>query len=261
LCTIECRTDADCQAVESGALCASLTEAPLAASQTASASVRHCVQGCAAGSPNGPQKCQGRSDMACRPFQPVNVTTCRLDEQPFDDEGLPVRSEVCPEGTFCLHESCQTFGCGPRCNADDDCQDGRACNPRTGLCDSARPATVPVGASCDDNANSCGDGACLVVQDSLGGPIGHMCSQTCTIGGLCGDARGACLWPRFQRFAAGDIGYCMQLCDCETPCANAQQRCLPLEAFMDAPSTPLGVCDYAAPGAGGIACEADAHSE
>ncbi len=261
-CTLECDGDAECRAVEDGAWCVTLLETPLVSGRSLRASLRHCVQGCAAGAAPT-SKCQGRADLACRPFEAVPSQACGADEEPSDVPDRPAPSAACSEGTFCLHAACRALGCGPRCNTDDHCAPSRACNPKTGLCDAGPRLRVPVGAACEGTGPTCADGVCLVIAGEGGGPIGRMCTQTCSLGATCADGLGACVLPRFQSFEAGDIGYCAQACDCETPCVNARQRCFTREMGESA-APHQGVCLYAELGGRELACAAGmggAHSE
>jgi hypothetical protein len=248
LCTTDCKTDDDCRAFDPGAVCATFAEAPLVLAYAAKTVQRWCVQGCTLGPPSGPTKCHGRADFACRPFAPDHPATCLLE------------GEVCPTGTFCYRGACREQGCGPRCNADRDCGGGQHCDPFTGLCDVDAAATVPVGADCSDDADatSCGGGNCLVVSDK-GVTLKSVCTQSCTIGQLCADGAGACVWPRFEHFALGDIGYCVQRCDCDSDCVNPVDRCVPWgDPETEKAYGSLGACDIPPPGAVTLTCDGGA---
>jgi hypothetical protein len=245
ICTADCAGDSDCRAFDDTAVCATLAEAPLVLAYASKPSPRLCMQGCSFGAPTGNSKCHGRMDLACRPFAPLPVTTCFK------------QTDVCPEGTLCFRGACREAGCGPRCNANSDCASGRFCNPFTGLCDREQPAAVPIGAECpgdnDPTSTICGAGNCLEVQ--VGGMhVKRMCTQSCTIGGLCGND-GACVAGRLDDYAAGDAGYCLQRCNCDQDCKNPADKCVPFgNASLEAHFTSKGVCNYAPEGATTLSC-------
>lgn len=248
LCTADCQTDRDCRAFDPSAVCATFGEAPLVLAYAAKSVRRLCVPGCSLGAPSGPTKCHGRHDLACRPFAPDHPVTCLKS------------SDVCPDDTFCFRGVCRELGCGPRCNADRDCGGGRHCNAFTGLCDAEQGLAVPLGVECAGEAGGgtdCGSGNCLEVDDAAGVRIKRMCTQTCTIGEVCAEGQGACVYPRFETFAVGDAGYCMQRCDCDDDCSHPADRCVP----FDDPETEKaydsrGVCDHVEPGATTLSCDA-----
>jgi hypothetical protein len=246
LCTTDCKTDDDCRPFDPTSVCATFAEAPLLLEYAAKTVQRLCVQGCSLGPPSGPTKCQGRDDFACRPFAPDHPKTCFLD------------GEKCPEGTFCYRGVCREQGCGPRCNSDRACSSGRHCNPLTGLCDVEAAATVPVGADCNDDATNCGGGNCLdVFADGVS--LKAMCTQSCTIGQLCADGAGACVLPRFEHFALGDAGYCMQRCDCDNDCVNPVDHCVPWgDSLTEKAYGSRGFCDIAPEGAVTLTCDGGA---
>lgn len=249
LCTTDCQTDADCRAFDASAVCATFAEAPLVLAYAAKTVHRVCVQGCTLGPPSGPTKCHGRADFACRPFAPDHPATCLL------------KDEVCPADTFCYRGVCREQGCGPRCNADGDCSTGRHCNPFTGLCDTDPVTAVPVGADCSevDEATSCGGGNCLDVSDAKGVSVKRLCTQSCTVGQLCANGAGACVWPRFENFAVGDAGYCIQRCDCDDDCLNPADRCLPWgDPDTEKAYGSLGACDIAGEGTATLSCDGGA---
>jgi hypothetical protein len=247
LCTSDCQTDDDCQRFDASAVCATFAEAPLVLAYAAKTVQRLCVPGCTLGAPSGATKCHGRADLACRPFAPDHPATC------FQ------KDDVCPDGTLCYRGACRELGCGPRCNADRDCSAGRHCNPFSGLCDVEAALPVPVGAECDTNALAagCGGGNCLEVDDADGTRVKRMCTQSCTIGQICGEGTGACVWPRFENFALGDVGYCIQRCDCDDDCVNPVDRCLPWgDPDTERAYGSRGACDHPAEGSTTLTCDA-----
>lgn len=215
LCTRECEEDSDCRAFDPHAVCGTLDELPISLGKPSDAARRLCLQGCWFGQPTGVEKCHGQTDMACRPFAPTNPINCDAP------------NTICPSGTLCFRGYCRGVACGPRCNVDSDCSAGRVCNPATGLCDRAPPPPVPIGAECpgdqDPGSTVCGSGTCLLLF-SDGRTLLRMCTQSCTLGQRCGDD-GACIMPRLQSSAAGDIAYCAQRCDCDADCRHPGQKC------------------------------------
>jgi hypothetical protein len=238
LCTLECQSDADCRAFDPSSVCATLDEYPIMPGVAAEPALRLCMAGCGFGEPTGEEKCHGQRDMACRPFAPLDAVNCDSPDA------------KCPNGTFCFRGYCREAACGPRCNVDADCAEGRVCNSGTGLCDEqATPA--PIGADCpgdqDPDSTVCGTGACLLLY-SEGVTQLRMCTQSCTYGGLCGDD-GACVLPRLEDSAAGDIGYCMQRCDCDADCRHPLDKCYEwFSPAVQAHFQSRGVCDLAEPG-------------
>ncbi len=247
LCTTDCTTDADCRAFDAHAVCATLAEEPFMLEFASKAVPRLCMQGCSLGAPSGSTKCQGRSDLACRPFAPDHPATC------FQ------KDDVCPGGTFCFRGACRETACGPRCNANADCDSGRRCNPLSGLCDSEPPFGVPLGAACAAEGQpgpGCGGGRCTEVDDADGNAVKHMCTQSCTIGSVCGEGRGACVWARIPNYVVGDAGYCLQRCDCDGDCVHPADHCV---AWGDAETERVygsrGGCDYVPEGTPTLTCD------
>jgi hypothetical protein len=239
LCTTSCETDADCSGFDRTAVCGSLGEAPLDRVFASVPVPRLCLLGCSLGSPAGSAKCHGRADLACRPFAPDGVEQCQ-------------ENKSCPNGGLCFRDRCRELACGPRCNADSDCADGRFCNPQTGLCDAVRPRAVPIGDSCDGDVPGgirCGDGTCLILFNSEGVRLKGMCTQSCTFGQLCGEGQGACALPRFDDYAAGDIAQCVERCQCDAECQNPADRCLSWgSAALEAHYGSAGFCGIYAEG-------------
>ena len=246
LCTADCETDTDCQKFDATAVCATLAEAPLVLAYAAKPVQRLCMQGCELGAPSGATKCHGRPDMACRPFAPDQPATCLL------------KGDICPDGTFCYRGACRELACGPRCNADQDCGAGRHCNPFTGLCDVEAAEPVPVGADCpnDETSTVCGGGNCLELSDANGARVKRVCTQSCTIGQTCAEGTGACIMPRFQTFAVGDVGYCAQSCNCDSDCVHPVDRCVPFgDALTEQAYGARGVCDAVPEGTVTLTCD------
>lgn len=122
--------------------------------------------------------------------------------------------------------------CRPVCTRDDQCA-GSYCNPQTGLCDSARPAALPLGSACTQDSDC--RGYCLTNAKV---PTWRLCSAPCVIGGYCGvhpagGPEGQCMngpWleqPWKQEWVgAGDLGACYQLCDSTGDCLDPCSTCM-----------------------------------
>lgn len=241
MCTLDCEKDDDCRPFGETAVCGTLDEAPIMLNASMDHGRRLCMQGCTFGAPSGESKCWGQRDMACRPFAIEPAVSCLK------------AGEKCPDGTFCFRGACREAACGPRCNTDADCAEGRSCNAYSGLCDEGSQPAVPIGAECpgdeDPNSTVCGNGTCLLLSAD-GVNVKRMCTQTCTLGTLCGDS-GACVFARLDPYAAGDIGYCVQRCNCNADCLHPDDHCYPWETSLLADHfQSRGICD-ASPDQGG----------
>jgi hypothetical protein len=248
LCTHTCTADAQCQAYGSGAICANLAESPLALDLGAATTApRYCMAGCALGPPGGASKCHGRDAAACRPFAPPHAQRCAAT------------APTCPDGLSCFRGYCREFGCGPRCNGDQDCASGRHCEPRSGLCTVSAAPETPVGTFCDPDAPSttpCESGNCLVLFDENNVKTSSFCTQSCVIGTPCANGQGACQLPRFgDNYEVGDIGYCQPKCNCNADCKVPGDQCF---AWGDAETEQLysskGACAHATGGVSLGAC-------
>jgi hypothetical protein len=231
LCTAQCESDADCKAFDASAVCGTIGEPPLTNDFATEVVPRVCLLGCSLGSHDGIAKCHDRPDLACRPFAPADSVMCQEDG-------------TCPDGTTCYRARCRELACGPRCNSNADCEEGRSCDPYTGLCSENAADPSPIGSDCDAPTASCGGGNCLVLFDENSEKLKSMCTQSCTFGQICGEGKGACVMPRFQDFAAGDIAYCQATCNCDSDCLHEKDRCYPWAsaAFVKHFGTQ-GVCD------------------
>jgi len=251
ICTAACTTDSACRIFDQAAICATLDEAPLMGGLAEEPALRFCMLGCSLGAPSGNSKCHGRLDLACRPFAPPDSEECS-------------KKAPCREGTFCYRGQCRAAACGPRCNSDLECAAGRHCDPLWGLCTTEVPEYTPIGAECmtegsDDSV--CGYGVCLYVtaeQIIEGEPrqvrVKEMCTQPCTLGTVCGEGTGACVSPRLPDYGPGDVGYCLQKCDCDADCLNSGDRCRALTPDNVERYGSPGVCDYIPEGSPSIDC-------
>ena len=103
----------------------------------------------------------------------------------------------------------------------------------TNLCSSmAQGGGDSLGSSCDPSptaANTCADGMCLDLGQSMGG----VCSAYCRRGTFpqCGSdsTHGICGWVTEGDEAAGaaDVGLCSLRCRCDADCKVAALRCAP----------------------------------
>jgi hypothetical protein len=252
LCTKECESDADCRAFARNAVCGTVAEVPLTNEYPPARPIpRVCLLGCELGTHGGAPKCQGRTDLACRPFAAPDSVACQPDG-------------TCPGDSTCFRTRCRKLACGPRCNDNDDCEAGRYCNPVSGLCNATEPEPIPWGRECDDLASSpgCGGGSCLVTFADFDGEGGAPsvrlkgnCTQTCTLGQPCGEGQGACVRARSEAFGARDIGYCTPICNCDSECVNPEDRCLPwANPAYETAFGSRGRCEYALPEEQTLAC-------
>lgn len=212
LCTADCTTDSDCEALSPGSLCAVGDQGGF------------CVQGCTVGSGSLTAKCQGRDDFTCQLFAvDESGTLCNRDAD---------CAAVGPS-YFCISNTCVATACMPTCASDAECGTG-FCDLSDGLCVEEKPAGLPIGSACDpDAATDPCSGMCI--GDSQG--TFALCSGLCNLGlaASCGwdgtgKADSACLFaPAFNEMpSAGDAGFCGQLCDCNSDCRNPKFSCVAL---------------------------------
>ena len=211
-CTGDCSKDSDCEALSPGSLCAQGDQGGF------------CLQGCTVGNSSRTTKCQGRDDFTCQLFAvDESGTVCSRD------------SDCAAVGPsyFCISETCVATACMPTCASDAECGTG-FCDLSNGLCVEQKPTGLEVGSACDPNAatDPC-SGMCI--GDSQG--TFALCSGFCNLGlaATCGwdgtgKADAACLFaPAFNDMpAAGDVGFCGQLCDCNSDCRNPKFSCVAL---------------------------------
>lgn len=174
----------------------------------------YCLEGCGFGPTNlsafDPDKCHGRSEIACGPI--------------FDESGNFFQA-----------------ACLPQCNSDADCGPDLGCNVRTGGCSGAVATGLPVGSVCSPDSdaalNECRGSCAGLVHESGQEPFTHICAESCTVGatpacGWMGDgsAPAACLFASTIIQAKGgpgigDRGSCGQLCDDNCDCSNPELVC------------------------------------
>lgn len=234
LCSASCESNDDCNAISPGGVCAGGL----------------CLEGCQVGAVTGlADKCHDRDDFSCR----------ALDSQPTNKSCT--QDEDCPNGSICddTQGTCLTVitACQPTCNSNDDCASG-FCNIGTGLCQEEAPTGSALGAKCDPDKNPdpC-SGFCI--SDSTGFA---MCTGYCSFGvrGGCGwngvgPADGACWFgPRYEQSVdVHDVGYCVQLCDCNADCRHPDTKCVAFAGIQNAEDLPdvymrQGICAPVEPG-------------
>ncbi len=122
--------------------------------------------------------------------------------------------------------------CLPTCTSDAACGPGRSCDlGATGLCRDLPAAGAGVGAPCtrETESTDCAGGICLSYRDPLDGVtvVASFCSANCIFGRVEGCGFGepssaprgaACLQLQDPAGAAGDLGYCLELCDESSDC-------------------------------------------
>jgi hypothetical protein len=152
--------------------------------------VAYCLPGCVIGTqPNEEDKCRGRIDLVCSEF---------------------------PTGSGVGY-------CRPACRGDIDCG-SRYCDLATGFCADRPFAGEPIGAPCDSisTTRSCA-GGCIEHGSSYA-----ECSGVCSYGTAgCGQTGATlpldnfCYLDPTSRSGAGDLGYCVRVCDCDDDCERA----------------------------------------
>lgn len=164
------------------------------------------------------------------------IETCSFgpgDQVVFADTKCHAREE------FSCYPLTSGPACAPNCNGDMDCG-LRICNPGTGLCGNTTPPGDGIGAKCDPagTADTC-RGYCQSFKLTDGGVTGA-CMEDCTWGRVAtcgwtgtGPAAAACyLFPVSVLDAGGpgygDVGNCVQLCDCNKDCLHPGFVCEPL---------------------------------
>jgi hypothetical protein len=123
-----------------------------------------------------------------------------------------------------------------------------------------KPTGLPIGSSCDPSVDIKNDpcsGFCIGDSDT----DFKLCSGTCNlaVATACGwdgtgKADAACLFaPGFvDSPAAGDMGYCDQLCDCSADCRNPKLSCVALSASEAKVFKRAGYCTLPQAGSGTV---------
>jgi hypothetical protein len=179
-----------------------------------------------------PNKCRGRSNVAC---SPLFAST----DQPCTTDASCGPGHVCEGVCFAVIP-----GCTPVCNGDADCGAGRFCSPQTGLCSGTAQGGLPNGAACVQPAAGSPDpcrGVCIGLTSGSGPAEAFVCADKCELlvtpnCGWAGPASGTAA-NDFCLFAsgviidpgAGDLGSCANLCNCDGDCRNPALVCAPFD--------------------------------
>ncbi|HOU92290.1 MAG TPA: hypothetical protein PLU22_14660, partial [Polyangiaceae bacterium] len=228
-CTVACDQDpAVCEGVAAGATCQALG--------ASAASGRFCALGCTLGVAGKSGRCHERRDTAC---------------------------VAAPSGAGF---------CAPRCNSDQDCcapgvvcGPARFCDHATGLCATQRATGLAIGAPCADVEDDACRGICRLVPGTA--PPRFACTEPCTFGAspACGfvPEEGAAAAYCYDADdpdvaaarSAGDGGWCVAACDCDTDCGDGL-RCLAFADPGDAIATGRsGTCAGAARAGEPLECD------
>jgi hypothetical protein len=191
-CTFSCMGDTDCTVHDPISICS-----PVAADGSSV-----CIRLCQSKDPApGEAKCLNRSDVVC-----ASVVTQGIEQFTADR---------------------QLGFCAPRCGSDDDCPQGRVCHRQGGICTDMPAPGAPVGSACNID-DDCDGRAC---EDRVNG-VG-VCTASCVLGSLAGCGFGrevssrdaACVVPVVAAGGfsegAGDMGFCLELCDVDADCQQA----------------------------------------
>lgn len=192
MCLARCQPNQDqCRGLDARSKCTVLDDG--GSPSDPSDDTAYCLPGCAIGIQlTEPDKCRGRADLVC--------------------------SETVLGSGIGL--------CIPACRGDVDC-DGRFCDLGTGKCGDRAAEGAPIGAACDDEASVRCAGACLVDQAGY-----SACSGVCSYGTAgCGQGdfepplEYFCAQGAANGSGAGDLGYCVKLCDCDQDCNRTDMIC------------------------------------
>lgn len=211
VCSVDCSANgqSDCNAVDTAGLCVTFDPAGVKA---------YCLEGCIPGAPiQGLVKCHDRPDMACTPTQDLANAYC-----------------------------------APTCRGDFDCG-SRKCDENTGLCTDTISGSLDTGAACDATAstNECKGGCLSLGTSTASGTADSFCTARCSLGAAnsCGEAPGktgkvtaACILTADASEGDGDIGYCEQVCDCDSDCLHPEFLCVALPSAVQEGIGRLGRC-------------------
>lgn len=162
---------------------------------------------------------------------------------------VPTKCQGRPE-LWCVYAGEIGWACMPGCNTDADCNAGKHCSPKTGLCQAAAVSGAKTGAVCK-SWDDC-RGACLLQGAQ------QVCADRCTVGAAnqCGwqgpgtKAAALCVlgdgWSNAttgKPESVGDYGYCAATCDCDAECPSPGLHCRPLtDAALVKTSLKRGFC-------------------
>ncbi|HTV20236.1 MAG TPA: hypothetical protein VMG12_16240 [Polyangiaceae bacterium] len=235
-----CNTDADCPAAPNGdRLLTCITPTSAAEFGTGSPQGGYCTAVC-----EGNEDCVAIDGLtACGLIDDAtNTGYCIALCQPGGDDGLvkcagqndaEPRAQAC----FAIPNNPNIGACFPVCQSDAACGNGQFCDlgaTGLGLCVTTPPVGGDVGAPCtpDTAETDCKSGVCVTLLDpDTGEDAGNFCSANCTFGLIegCGfdldvpdgTREAVCIRPQENTDGGGDIGFCFELCDEDTDCAQA----------------------------------------
>lgn len=197
----------------------------------------YCLPIC--GVADGTQDCLGRPDAVCDVL-PIGVS-CSSD---LDCGGV----------TICVGGECQLPVCLPKCRSDGDCPDDRFCDPGLGECVDDEPNGLGLNEICDPDATTDECNGFCAAGSTADEPA--RCFQTCTLGvyPTCGsesldDGTAECLIPYIDGADIGDLGFCVQLCDCNSDCPDEGIDCISFESIDFDPTIVRGRAGFCATGA------------
>ena len=239
LCTAECTSDAECDALGTGSLCYPFVDG---------ANSGYCVEGCKLGEELAPSKCHNRPEFACT-FAGVIDTGDPCTDTIADCQV----GEICGSADTCL---IVVPACLPSCRGDIDCAAGLHCDQSflNGMCVEAEqvgkglgaPCTVP-GPNDPDEPDDC-LGYCQA--DTVGSTTGH-CSVTCSVGHECAfntetkKYDGACIFGSIinrSDIGTGDFGFCDPTCNCTDECQDPTLLCTTDGGELPATFRGPGLC-------------------
>jgi hypothetical protein len=201
-CSLDCSADeAACLALDPTGVCYPF-----------SSGKAFCIPGCSFGPATqttfDPNKCHARQDAACTPVV-----------------------------TFPGGNKKVTPACFPRCNAGSDCNPNQHCDPQWGLCTAQAPTGKELGERCELGVTGECQGTCKPFLHPSGSIYATACSESCTRGAMpnCGfdgtkPADAYCYSTLAVIVEAGgpgvgDLGSCVELCDCNSDCASPDFVC------------------------------------
>ena len=215
VCTASCDGDATvCGKYKTGSVCVDLNPATNGG--------KVCLESCTAD--DAGVQCSGRTDVAC----------------------LSLKDSA----TGTMVNTCQ-----PVCSASTNCGTS-FCDLGSGLCTPTQPTgdTGTLGTECtgDGGTSTTCEGACKPFVDPGTQQTLVSCSGLCSLGSIgCGwdgaslPGNVACAWaadPNNQTIGAG--GFCVELCDCQTTCANPSFQCTEFPQYLKGVYDPkwVGYC-------------------
>lgn len=161
--------------------------------------------------------------------------------------------------------------CLPVCQSDEACGGELSCNRQglMSLCGTEASATGVIGSSCTAETEEADCGGAFCVEIDIEAPEDEsvsFCSANCALAieDACGSrAEGAarrdatCRGGQFQGAVQGDLGYCLEICDVDADCEQADFTCRASPLIEDSEER-FGVCiprallpDEPVPDAGG----------